>query len=58
MNKEKNVKLMAGVELKERYGSIPAGIHLKVIDVGFDWVLVKHQGRNVYVPIAWTRDRE
>lgn len=54
--KEKHMKLMAGVELKDRYGNVPTNTHLKVLDVGFDWVLVKHKGRNVYIPISYTQD--
>lgn len=58
MKKGTDMKLMAGVELKSRYGSIPADIHLKVLDVGYDWVLVKHHGKTVYVPIDYTQDRK
>ena len=41
---------MNEVRLVENYGPLTRGVSYSVIKSGYDWILVKHNGKSIMVP--------
>jgi len=41
---------MNEVRLAENYGPLTRGVSYPVIKSGYDWILVKHNGKSIMVP--------
>jgi hypothetical protein len=44
---------MDSVILTENYGFVHAGVEYQVMEVGYDWVRIRHRGKNVFIPTTF-----